>query len=550
MVASWLLVLLSAVSTGPDTVVVSPPQFLDSLRPWVAHRAAQGHRFAFVTNAGTPEQIRTAIRQHARLGSLKYVVLVGDAEPAARVDPLVRARSVPTHMRPAVVDVQWGSTPTLPTDSWYADLDDDDIPDLAIGRLPADNPADLRNMISKTLAYESTVCPGAWCQRINLVAGLGDFGTLIDPVLEMATRHFLSDGIPPAYDTPMTYGNWHSPYCPSPYSFHSAALARFNEGSLFWVYIGHGYPYQLDRIRVPGRSFHILNTSDVYKLDAARTPPIAIMLACYTGAFDQPLDCLAEQMLRAPGGPVAVLAGSRITMPYGMAVLGNGLIDAYFQHHAPTLGQAILDAKRRMSDPNPAGTNRKLLDLIAAALSPNADSLAQERAEHVALFNLLGDPLLRLYYPQAIQVEVNAKAAAGSYLEVRAQLPYPGLCTVQLVTPRGTFRHEPPRPGPYVDSTDVQAARNRTYLMANDRSWTSRQVAADDRTLLTALKIPPEARGRCYVVVTLENPARREYAIGAANIAIRSPNDDSRPAEARLQDNTSVRTATRLSDGP
>ena len=241
-------------------------------------------------------------------------------------------------------------------------------------------------------------------------------------------------------------------------------------------------------------------------------------------------------MLRAPGGPVAVLAGSRVTMPYGMAVLGNGLMDAYFQHHVATLGEAVLTAKRHVADPNPVGTNRKLLDLMAAALSPDAGSLAEERAEHIALFNLLGDPLTRLYYPQKLTVSINSRASAGSYLEVRATLPFPGRCTVQLVVPHGTLRMKPPRFGAYTDAPATRRARNNAYVAANDRCWTSRQVRANGHALLTALQIPTAARGRCYVVVAVEDTGQRRYALGAAKISIRAPSAADRPVEARLHD--------------
>ena len=55
------------------------------------------------------------------------------------------------------------------------------------------------------------------------------------------------------------------------------------------------------------------------------------MLACYTAAFDQPQDCLAEELLKTEGGPVAVYGGSRVTMPYAMGVMGTAMMDEYFK---------------------------------------------------------------------------------------------------------------------------------------------------------------------------------------------------------------------------
>jgi hypothetical protein len=534
-----VLAISAAMANGPDTVIVCPPAYLDALHPWIAHRAAQGHRFAFVPNSLSAEQIRADIREQARPGDLKYIVLVGDAEPAAALDPSIRARCVPAFLATAKVNVRWKSPPEIATDNWYADLDDDGIPDVAIGRLPADSPQDLSVMVGKILAYETGQFPGPWCQRINFIAGVGGLGPLIDPVVEMATRKYLTDGIPAEYATSMTYANWRSPFCPSPSQFHTATVNRFNEGCLFWVYIGHGYPYQLDRVRVPGSTHHILSTADMPRLENRQGMPIAIFLACYTGAYDLPYDCLAEQMLRSPGGPVAVFAGSRVTMPYGMAVLGTGLMDEYFRQRRETLGEVILYAKRQMMDSDPGRANRKLLDLMAKAMSPDPQLLHDERQEHLLLFNLLGDPLLRLKYPHGVELDVADKAAAGTHLEIRGNSPVGGRCRVELVCRRDRLRDEPPPRQRYDHSAAAQASYDATYRKANDRCWSQREVAVDGGTFLTALKIPPEARGECHVRVFLEDSMGREFALGSCDIYISAPKLASLPVQASLDDRES-----------
>ena len=137
MFAPMFLVAVSVIAAlGPDTVVVTPPHFVDALHPWIAHCTAQGHRLAFVSNTGSAEEIREEIRQHAREGQLRFVLLIGDADPAAVRDLWTRTRCVPAFMAKATVNVRWRSTPELPTDSWYADLNDDGVPDVAIGACP------------------------------------------------------------------------------------------------------------------------------------------------------------------------------------------------------------------------------------------------------------------------------------------------------------------------------------------------------------------------------------------------------------------------------
>lgn len=531
-----LLAVGGLAAAGADTVVVSPPAYLDALRPWIAHRAAQGHSFAFVSNQGNASQIRNAIRKQAKQGGLRFVLLVGDAEPSAVSNPAVRARSVPAFMAKAKVNVRWHSTPELPTDNWYADLDEDGVPELAVGRLPVDSSRELARLVDRIIRYETEGWPGPWRQRVNLVAGMGGFGPLLDPIVEMATKKFLTHGIPPTYRTTMTYGSWRSPFCPNPYQFHGKTIQRFSEGCLFWVYMGHGYPYQLDRVRVPGGSHHILSVADMPKLQNHNGIPIAVFLACYAGAYDQPWDCLAEEMLRARGGPVAVLAGSRVTMPYAMAVLGGGLMHECFRDRTKTLGEIVLNAKRQMANNSPQRTRRKLLDLLGKAVSPNPKTLREERREHILLFNLFGDPLTRIPYPQAIELDVARKATAGTFLQVRGKSPFPGTGVVELTCPRDKFREKPPKRHRYEESMTALRNFNLTYQQANDQSWAERRVEVTKKNLLTALEVPLETRGRCHVRAFIEDKTGRRHAIGSTEIQITSPRTARLPVHASVQD--------------
>ena len=143
MSGALLTCLLSlSAPAACDTVVVCPTEFREALQPWVAHREAQGHTLAFVSNLQTPDGIRAAILRQARGDRLRFIVLVGDADPRMDRHPTLRARCVPTHFARAKVNIRWGSEPEIATDNWYADLDDDQLPDVAIGRLTADTPAD------------------------------------------------------------------------------------------------------------------------------------------------------------------------------------------------------------------------------------------------------------------------------------------------------------------------------------------------------------------------------------------------------------------------
>jgi len=391
--AILLMLTMSLPQAAPDTVVVCPAAFLEALEPWIEHRRGQGHSLVMLPNTESPQEIRQRIRDVAAGGRLRFVVLVGDAEPGMDSDPALRARCVPVHLAKAEVNVLWGSEPQIANDNWYADLEGDQTPEVAIGRLTADTPEELQRMVAKILSYERSADFGPWRRRLNFVAGIGGFGPLADMVLESAARYFLTQGIPGEYLSSMTYGSWRSPYCPDPRMFHLTTLQRLNEGSWFWVYIGHGSRLGLDRVRVPGGWYHILGARDVPKVKCEHGAPIALFLACYTGAIDAGDDCLAERLLRQDDGPVAAVAGSRVTMPYAMTILATALMDQCFNERCPTLGEALLRAKHElMKEPSESDQRRTMLDSIAAAISPAPKKLAAERAEHLLLFNLIGDP--------------------------------------------------------------------------------------------------------------------------------------------------------------
>lgn len=555
--ASLLLVLFSAepqpapmprasAQAEADSLLVCPQQFLPAIEPLLAHRRALGHRYVYVSNEQSAGDIRSAIRKAAEIGSLKSILLVGDADPAAERDATVRARSIPAHKAAAKVNVQFGSEREIGTDNWYADLDDDEIPDVAIGRLPADSPRELSQIVAKILAYETRHDFGLWRQRVNFVAGVGGFGQLIDSVTEITTKKLLTDGIPAQYTTSMTFGSWRSPFCPDPRLFHNTALARHNEGCLFWVYIGHGHPQGLDNVQVPGGRFHILNCRDCSRLDATSGPPIAVMLACYTAAYDRPQDCLAEDMLRAPGGPVAIYGGSRVTMPYAMAVMGTELLDEYFKNRPATLGEVVLNSKRNMvktvveAEALQKG-NRVLIDGIAALLSPVKTTLEDERKEHLHLFNLIGDPNLRLVYPETVAVTAVEEIEPGQVLHVSAQSPLGGRVTVELLARRDTPKVAPPTRETFDPSHAGLSALQTSYDQANDKVWAKavfdlpqtrpeRTEAAAALPIQADLPVPAGAAGPAHVRVFVQGPSR--HAVGVSNISIRSP---SAPAGSKAQ---------------
>jgi hypothetical protein len=519
-----LLVLASLALISPlpaaDTLVVCPEAFRPSLEPWVAHRAGQGHSLVFLPPAASADELAASIRATARSHALKFVVLVGDCDPQAAADPKLQACCIPTKIVPAKIIRKLGEDENIATDNEFADLDGDGIPDLAVGRLPADTPQELALIVRKILQYEAQR-GGAWRRRINFVAGLGGFGQLADAALEMGAKKFITENIPPEFACTMTYGSWQSPYCPDPRRFHEATIEGLNQGCLFWVYIGHGSRRNLDWIRTPDeRNFEILDCRHIPKLTCNNGPPIALFMACYTAAFDQPEDCLAEELLRREGGPVAIVGGSRVTMPYAMGVLGVEMLRECFAERRPTIGEVFCNSKRGLVLRPRDDPDSKTLDFLASMLNIHND-LPAERAEHLSLFNLIGDPLLRIPRPALAKVQAPATARPGDELQVSGHCELDGEASLELVVRRDRLTFEPPHRRQFDPSPAVLAEYNKIYQKANQHGLAAWPVTVKDGQFQARITVPPQAQGKCHVRLFLDGPTGT--ACGAADIEIQPP---------------------------
>ena len=436
----------SAVPSSPPAIaiVVRPAAWANALTEWKAYRAAQGHRVFEVDAELGQTAVQAAIarlsseaaarrKSNPRESAVGYVLLIGDGnrEPATR--PVL-----PAWYRQSTAMVKLGGDQELATDNPYADIDGDERPDLAVGRIPADSAEAARQFLGRTIAYEQQQNFGLWRRDVRVVAGVGGFGALADSVIEMTTSRFLTDRVPQWANVAMTYASPNSPYCPDPWRFSDATVDQLNAGSMFWVYVGHGHVKHLDFLRVDRDFLGIFNDAQVSSVRTGDRSPIAVFLACYTGAFDAREDCLSEQLVMSRQGPVAALAATRVTGPYGLASLASGMLDQCYVQRVGSLGDVVLRAKQDMLRPTvqspdlspglspplskssapsagagdspvaPRDMQMQMITVIASALSPTGHDLLAERQEHVWQMNLLGDPMLRLHHPAPLEVVATA----------------------------------------------------------------------------------------------------------------------------------------------
>jgi hypothetical protein len=299
-----------------------------------------------------------------------------------------------------------------------------------------------------------------------------------------------------------------------------------NEGCLFWVFMGHGAPQTLQWAMFPDCRTPILQCEDCTRLRCRGAPPIALLMCCYTGAFAEPSDCLAEELLCSSGGPVAVLSGSNVTMPYGMAAMGREAFRQYFDEHRPTLGEWFLHTKRDTM----AGYDLPIWSLASAAVgavAPESVRPKEERLEHLQLFNLFGDPTLPLYRPRDVKLVVAKAAVAGEKILIEGECPIAGSATVELTSPLERLPWS--RREKYDGSAKGRQRFDAEYHAVNDSRLAAATAEVREGRFSIELELPAAASGMYRVRAFVQGEG--DCALGGSDISISAAKDHTAAAK-------------------
>jgi hypothetical protein len=457
-------------------LVVGSPTALETAAPLLEHRRRNGRTVETLVWAGASRdetmaaaalRLRSAIRARAAQGPVPEILLLGDASGTDASDEWM----LPVFHVPASL-VGGYDRPLIASDGPYGMIDHDDLPDAPVGRLPARSARELARLVEKTLAYERELHSRPRSTRqLAFVAGEGRFGRLADGLLETVFRRLVADQIPDRFEVVVTQVSRSSSYALPPELLTDHLLRLLGpDGPAILTYVGHGARGALDRVEVAGRMQPLLAEKDALRLTGETPGPPFFALACSVGQFDEEKgrDSLAERLLEIPGGPVAVVASSRVSRPYGNALLGKEWIDALLRPApgtAPTLGAALLRARRNLlGEPDAL---RRSFDLIASLFVRDQERLA-ERTDHTLLYNLLGDPALPL--PFAVADLAPTVRVLDGRLQVRGDAPVQeGECLVSIEVPRSQFVQEPRVEGAPADEA--------THALANRKAIREARVA-------------------------------------------------------------------------
>ncbi len=520
--SDYLVTDFTAQRTAEYLMVVAD-DFADDCDALLAHREAQGRSVSLVRLSdirratGDQAPIPLAIVQFLKAAhehwQTRFVLLVGDARGES-------GRSIPMSAEPAsYYSPKFLSEQELVTDYYYSALGGEQ-PVLHVGRFPADTRDELATMIAKTIAYETAQAHGPWQRKLSFLAGKAGFGELVDAVIESQFTQIVLGDIPPEYDIEIAHARTASNYCPFPPRFNANAVKLLNEGSLFYVYVGHGTRTGCDDIEWQGEKYPIFDSASLPLIDIPNGLPVMAVIACDTARIDSAKgDSIGEEILKLPRGPVAYLGSTRICQPYGNALLGRGLVRAAFASELVTLGEVMDRARSEVlsEDDSPF---RKQADAMAGMLQ-GAESPAKMRRDVVRHYNLLGDPALVLQRPGADVTLEASQQPDGSWRVKGTTGLAEGEAIVTFEAPRNRFAGPLPEL-PSEGAGGLGEAMAARYRAANDKRLTRAQVLVEGGTFATTLEFP-EALAPGHYAIKAFAWHENEASAGALSVTIDAP---------------------------
>ena len=326
---------LTPLAGDTNTIIITPANLVSAVQPLIKHRLkvqklhvvavdiAQIYD-AFNFGEKDPQALRSflAATQTAKKPP-HYVLLVGNAsnDPRNFLGPEPKSDLVPTKL------INTEAFQAL-NDGWFADFQNDDQPQLAIGRLPVEVPSEVTALVDKIIAYDS-VQPG---NAFLLASAPSDPG--VTPTFTDSSNTLLNLLPAGAVTTSITFND-----------NHAALISDLDAGPDLVNFIGHG--------NIDAWTGNWLSTADASTLTNQAHPAFFTMMTCLSGFFADPVQpSLAEALLSAKGGAVAVWASSGVTVPSGQLEANRTLYGLLFGTPKPaSLGEAARQAQNSSSDP-------------------------------------------------------------------------------------------------------------------------------------------------------------------------------------------------------
>lgn len=321
------------VSLAPvDYLIIAPKALHHSLKPLLNFRHQQGYQTALFSTqeiydsytSGTPSPfaIQSFIRQLFAKSSenLKYLLLVGDYT-YEMLDYESSLDILPSFF----VDTSFAGETV--SDSPFADLDGDNKPDLAIGRVPTSDANQLTIWIDQLLNYEM--------QSANTLQYTISVSDPSSSTFQDSARSFLEslDTLPGKSGIHLT----------GEVGWIEKNQPVFAEKNSLVAYFGHG---SIDRW---GQQ-PILSSRQIQEMEASFNPAFIFSFSCLNGYFIHPeTKSLTETLLFHPNSAtVAVLASTSLTLHESQIQFSNQIISELQLGGKVNIGDLVTSAMREI----------------------------------------------------------------------------------------------------------------------------------------------------------------------------------------------------------
>ncbi len=353
-----------------EMLIIAPNKtdFVDTLKPLMDWKNEKGVKTIILSNFSDyddgrddPEKIRNMIKSYYDEENIRWVLLAGDAQ-----NDLIPIREV---YNPDVV--RYGGSETVgndeykPTDYYYADLtgtwnsDGDSrwgeapqdnlyrydeiswVPEVYVGRFPADTVEELEIMVNKTLKYETNPYIDIWMNRMLLAGGVSSYSPQ-----EYESR--LTSYIIQNYAKPILN---YTHLVEEQGNLTQIDLRNyFNAGYSTVIMAGHGAPttYYRNPTTAGYTSTDAGSSSNVYM------PSLVYIDACTTSCYDYNDISIAETLIKQlNAGSIGVIGGLRVTWYFEndinleMLNRGNAKLfwKEFFEEKKFQQGRALYDSK-------------------------------------------------------------------------------------------------------------------------------------------------------------------------------------------------------------
>ena len=342
---------LSDATRQAGYIIICPYEFRASAYRLLKHRHLEGlevavaplrdiyNEFSYgIADAGAIKQFLGYAYHHWQTPEPQYVLLAGEGSYDPKGNLGTPSQNIlPVHLGPS----SWRWTAM---DNWFTQVNgQDELIDIAIGRIPVTNNIALNAVTDKIETFEQAITNApAWGKNATLVAD--DDASL---VFNIASENKVASHLGTAGFS-MTKVYMDNPPYGDPAVVRSTILGGFNSGRFLFTFFGHG---AVDF----WTSEEVWRNSDVSGLNNS-VYPIVAMFTCQTGVFQDPdQECIAEMHLKKVGaGAVGCLAPSILSDQLYSEYVADGFVGSLTNAGPVRLGDALMAGMFKLwSDGNP-----------------------------------------------------------------------------------------------------------------------------------------------------------------------------------------------------